>query len=185
MIALLAALALQSTPAPAPATCALSEADRMANRPLTFAEFDQGRSDLRHTAWNLSMAGCHAESAAADADYLLYGPELSDRERVVVGWHMAQSLAQAGREAEAAPLVAASAQDRPPEPDAFDWNTYVRGVYAFLIKDRPGLEQALAVLKAAPGQRNEINAGALSRLSTCFDQTYAWALADPACASSL
>ena len=66
MISLLAALALQTAANPAnPAAtpdCPLSNADLEANRALTFEEFDQYRSTLRSTAWNLSMAGCHAAS---------------------------------------------------------------------------------------------------------------------------
>jgi hypothetical protein len=93
MISLLAALALQTAVNPAaPAAtpdCSLSNADLEANRALTFEEFDQYRSTLRSTAWNLSMAGCHAASAEADQDYLIHGPVLTDRQYVVVRWHMA------------------------------------------------------------------------------------------------
>lgn len=178
MTLLLLLLAMQSAD-----VCRLVEADLTVNRTLSFQDFDQGGSDLSHTGWSLSMAKCHAESARADADYLLHGPALDDRQRVVVGWHMALSLAQAGREAEAAPLVAASVQHLPPEADGFDWNSYVRGVYGFLTKDRRLLEQSLATLRTTPGQRNAMNAQALSKLSRCFDRSYAEAVNEPVCAT--
>jgi hypothetical protein len=178
MLGHFAALLIQTT---IPAACSLSQDERAANRGLSFAEFDQGQSALAHTAWNLSMAGCHAQSAAADADYLLHGPKLDDRQRVVLGWHMALSLARSGHEDAAAPLVAASIQDLPEQPDAFDWNTYVRGVYGFLTKDRGLLERSLQNLQAAPGQRNALNAKALARLARCFDKSYAAAVAEGAC----
>lgn len=179
MIALLLTLALQATPD----ACRLTDADLAVNRTLAFEDFDQGGSEVPHTAWNLSMAKCHAESARADADYLLHGPPLDDRQRVVVGWHMALSLAQAGREAEAAPLVAASVQHLPPAEDEFDWNTYVRGVYGFLTRDRDLLDRSLAALQAAPGQRNALNAAALGKLSRCFARSYAEATNAPVCAA--
>ncbi len=189
MISLLAALALQTgavTSAPPPTAqtpdCSLSQADRTANRALKFEQFDQYRSTLRSTAWNLSMAGCHAASAEADQDYLIHGPVLTDRQYVVVRWHMAQSLARAGREAEAIPLAAASIAPVEPSEDQFDWNTYVRGVWGFLAKDRAVLDASLATLTAASGGRNAINARALGRLSKCFDRPYAEAVEAEACA---
>ena len=185
MIALLAALSLGAAPAvqsPTMADCSLSEADLAANRTLTFEQFDQYRSTLRSTAWNLSMAGCHAASAEADQDYLIHGPVLTDRQYVVVRWHMALSLAQAGRELEAIPLAAASIAPVEPSEDQFDWNTYVRGVWGFLTKRREVLETALTTLKTAPGGRNGINARALGRLSNCFDRPYREAVESGSCA---
>ena len=186
MISLLAALALQTAANPAaPAAtpdCSLSNADLEANRALPFEEFDQYRSTLRSTAWNLSMVGCHAASAEADQDYLIHGPILTDRQYVVVRWHMALSLARAGREAEAIPLAAASIAPVEPSEDQFDWNTYVRGVWGFLTKRQEVLEASLTTLKAAPGGRNAINARALGRLSKCFDRPYAEAVEAGTCA---
>jgi hypothetical protein len=63
------------------------------------------------------MAGCHSASAEADQDYLIHGPILTDRQYVVVRWHMALSLAQAGRESEAIPLAAASIAPVEPSED--------------------------------------------------------------------
>lgn len=174
MISVLAALMLQTVGVAGPDTvCRLDEAGMVANRTLSFRDFDQGGSSLPHTGWNLAIAGCHAEAAKADEDYLLNGPVLSDYERTVARWHMALEIAAAGREAEAAPLVAASVYDTTEAtPDGFDWNSYVRGVWAFLTKDRPLLDRQIEILKAAPPGRNTINARALGRLATCFDHPY-------------
>ena len=174
-----AASSVQTSPA---SDCSLSDADLIANRALTFEQFDQYQSTLRSTAWNLSMAGCHSASAEADQDYLVHGPILTDRQYVVVRWHMALSLAQAGRESEAIPLAAASIAPVEPSEDQFDWNTYVRGVWGFLTKRREVLETALTTLKAAPGGRNAINARALGRLSKCFDRPYREAVVAGTCA---
>jgi hypothetical protein len=187
MIALFIALALQTASpstgaAPGPADCSLSQADLAANRALTFEQFDQYRSTLRSTSWNLSMAGCHAASAEADQDYLVHGPVLTDRQYVVVRWHMALSLARAGREAEAIPLAAASIAPVEPSEDHFDWNTYVRGVWGFLTRRQEVLDAALTTLKTAPGGRNAINARALGRLSKCFGRPYAEAVEAETCA---
>jgi len=190
MISLFAALVIQTAANPAESPpagtptpdCSLSEADLTGNRALTFEQFDQYRSTLRSTAWNLSMAGCHAASAEADQDYLIHGPVLTDRQYVVVRWHMALSLARAGREAEAIPLAAASIAPVEPSEDQFDWNTYVRGVWGFLTKRREVLDASLITLKAAPGGRNAINARALGRLSKCFGRPYAEAVEAEICA---
>ncbi len=168
----------------APPACALTEADRLANRRLTFEEFDQGGSDLPHTGWNLTMAGCHEQAVEAEADYLLHGPDLADRDRVVVRWHMAQGLARLDRNAEASVAALSAVQDLPPQEDGFDWNAYVRGVYGYLVRDRALLDRSLSVLRATPGQRNALNADALERLSRCFDKPYLEALESPACAAT-
>ena len=172
MIELLLALTLQASTPSVPLVCALTEADRKTNRGLSFQDFDQGGSDLPHTGWNLTMAGCHAQAVEAEADYLLHGPPLADRERVVIRWHMAQGRARLERRAEAAALALSAIQDTPPQEDGFDWNAYVRGAHGYLTGDRALLDSSLAALRAAPGQRNAINADALARLSRCFDRPY-------------
>ena len=64
-----------------------------------------------------------------------------------------------------------------------DWNTYVRGVWGFLTKDRVLLDRSLGDLTAAQGRRNGINAGQLRRLAKCFDRPYAQAARDATCAA--
>jgi len=179
MIVLFAALALQ-TAVPA---CALTEADRVANRALSFSQFDQGLQELPQAGWALSQRGCYAEAIAAEQDYLVFGPKLERRETLSVTWHMVLNLANMGREEEAARLAATTINDAAPPQDGMDWNTYVRGVWGFLTKDRAQLDRSLATLTAADGRRNGINAGQLRRLAKCFDRPYAQAARDPACAA--
>lgn len=180
MIALFAALALQTA---APAACALTEADRIANRSLSFSQFDQGLQELPQAGWALSQRGCYAEAIAAEQDFLVFGPKLERRETLSVTWHMVLNLANLGHEDEAARLAASTINDAAPPQDGMDWNTYVRGVWGFLNKDRTLLDRSLASLTAAEGRRNGINAGQLRRLSTCFNRPYAEAARNPACAA--
>lgn len=181
MIALFAALALQT--ATAPAACALTEADRVANRALSFSQFDQGLQELPQAGWALSQRGCYAEAIAAEQDYLVFGPKLERRETLSVTWHMVLNLANMGREDEAARLAATTINDAAPPQDGMDWNTYVRGVWGFLTRDRAQLDRSLTALTAAEGRRNGINAGQLRRLSKCFGRPYAEAARNPACAA--
>jgi hypothetical protein len=68
-----------------------------------------------------------------------------------------------------------------PETDGFDWNTYVLGSWAFLIKDRETLNVAADHLSKGPGVRNHMNALVLRRLSNCFERPYVEAYDNPAC----
>jgi hypothetical protein len=62
---------------------------------------------------------------------------------------------------------------RPADPAAgLDWNDYVAGTWAFLVKDRRLLEASIEVLAKAPAKRNEKNLAMLRRLSKCFGQSY-------------
>jgi hypothetical protein len=162
------------------ANCSLSPADKEANRVLSFAEFDQqGATPV--TARQLGNRNCNAEAASATEDYLLFGPTVTEYERNVLTWHMAQFLGLDGREAEAARLIASSRRGPSEEPDGFDWNTYVIGTWAFLVKDRPALDQASATLAAAPGVRNSMNGRVLRRLQKCFTLSYREAYQSPDC----
>lgn len=184
MIALFAALLLQSAaPTVDGPACALTEAARAANRAMTFREFDGASVERPSTPSNLARAGCYAEAAAAGEDYLLHGPNLNEHDRLFVGWRTALNLASAGREAEAAPLVASSVYSGRAQVDGLDWNTHVRGVWGFLRKDRAVLNVALTTLRAAPGLRNAANGRDLARLSKCFDRPYLEAMTSEICAA--
>jgi hypothetical protein len=174
------------TPAPAPAgpsqpeRCALTAADMKANARLSFERFDQD-GDTPTNARALGERGCFAEAARAAEHYLVFGPELTERERNVVTWHLGQYLASAGAERAAANIMASTRRPSAPEPDGFDWNTYVTGTWAFLVKDRALLQQATDRLAAGSGQRNAMNAAVLKRLSRCFERPYVEAYDNPAC----
>ncbi len=152
--------------------CALTPADLNRNATLTFEQFDQ-LGTTPATARALGQRRCYAAAAKASEHYLLFGPELTEGERNVVAWHLGQYVASAGDEAAAAWVIATARRPSTPEADGFDWNTYVVGTWAFLVKDRGLLEASHKKLTAAPGERNGINARALTNLMQCFDRPYA------------
>lgn len=170
LAALVTALALQTAP-DAALGCELTPEHLAANRTLSFESFDQ-RGVTLWTARKLGERECYAEAARASEDYLLHGPELTERQRQVVSWHLGQYLASSGAELEAARVMATTMRNEEMTPDNFDWNTYVLGTHAFLTKDRAAMDAAAARLSAQEGMRNQINARALRRLQTCFDRPY-------------
>ena len=161
--------------------CSLTEADRINNRTLAFGAFDQN-GVTEATAQKLAARGCYREAAAATEDYLLYGPVQREREASAIAWHLGQYLALSGDEAAGAHVLATTQRPPEPTPDNLDWNSYVRGTHAFLIKDRPGLDTAASQLGSREGRRNQINARMLRRLQTCFDRPYREAFSSEACA---
>ncbi len=177
-----AASAFARAPEAGEVACQAPPAAIEANNKLGFKEFDQSDA-IAYTPWWLSDRRCFAEAARVSELYLLFGPELSEREKDVVTWHMAQNLAYAGREDQAGALMASTRRPPEVEPDQFDWNSYLVGTWSFLVKDRPRLEAARAKLVASPGQRNAINAATLGRLLRCFDRSYDEAIHAKACAA--
>lgn len=175
-IAVLTALVLAQTPPDAAPSCALTPEHLVANRTLSFESFDQAGT-TPWTARKLGERQCYSEAARASEDYLLHGPELTERQRQVVSWHLGQYLASAGEEPAAARVIATTRRNEEMTPDNFDWNTYLAGTHAFLTKDRPALDAAVTALTAQEGMRNQINARALRRLQACFDRPYVEAYA--------
>jgi hypothetical protein len=182
LLVAVAAAAAQPAPSPPSYDCRLTAEDLAANARLSFEDFDQ-RGTTPATARKLGERGCHAEAARATEDYLLNGPVLDDYQRNVVRWHLGQYLASAGNEQAAARVIASTRRPVDPQRPEFDWNTYVTGVWAFLVRNRPLLEQASARLSAASGRANGLNARILGRLLRCFDQSYRQAIESQACAA--
>jgi hypothetical protein len=177
-----ALVAAQTTPSGNPrSSCALSDAQREANRAVVWEDFEFGSSDGRP----MGLAGhkCYADAAMASRDYLAHGPLLTTRQQAITIFHMGRNLAFAGRENEAAVAVA-SARRSDQTVSGLDWNTYVQGVYAFLVKDSDGLTSALGKLAGSLGEGNQTNAANLRRLQTCFQQSYLEAMTDDTCASA-
>lgn len=152
-------------------SCTLTTADRIANAALSYEDFDT-KGTLRSTYRALANAGCDAASADAAEDYMLHHLDLTNDQRINVLFHEGQARAMAGEERTAAMLIAA-ARDLDLEPnDGLDWNTYVEGTWAFLVKDRVRLEAASAVLSRRRGKGNAINARVLQDLIACFNRPY-------------
>lgn len=180
ILILMAALTIGQAAEAAP-SCTVTSEQRVANRALSFLDFDQ-RGVTPQTARKLGERNCYAEAAAASEDYLLFGPDLTRREADVVSWHLAQYLAFSGREAEAARVMATTRREPEETPDGFDWNTYLIGSYAFLAGDRTMLDEAAARLNAQAGPRNQMNGRVLRRLQKCFGRPYLEAYESETCA---
>ena len=152
-------------------TCTLTAANKATNAMLSYEDFDQAGT-LPSSARALDRAGCDAAAAEANEDYLLHREGLLGWQRINVLFHEGQSLAKAGDERGAARLIAAARNLTQKPDDPFDWNTYVEGTWAFLVKDRPRLEAAYEKLSRPGSEENAINARALGGLLKCFTRPY-------------
>jgi hypothetical protein len=159
--------------------CTLTAADKAANALLSYDDFDQ-KGSLPSSWRALSNARCDLLAAEAAEDYMLHHEGLTQGLRLNLLFHEGQSLAMAGEERIAAKLVAAAKDLEQKPDDPFDWNTYVEGSWAFLVKNRPALDAAAARLSAAKGKENAINARVLRGLQACFAHPYREAYG-PAC----
>lgn len=149
--------------------CALSDDDLNRNATLSFQQFDQS-DEFPTSARSLSNRDCFKEAARATEHYLLHGPVATPGQRDVMTWHLGQFLAVTGDEQVAARLMATTRKVQDPAAE-LDWNTYVAGTWAFLVKDRKLLRASIASLsKSGPANRN--NLAALERMSFCFEKSY-------------
>lgn len=158
--------------------CALTDEQKQANRSLAWSDFEFGTTDGRPMA--LAGRRCFREAALASRDYLTYGPLLSTRQQAISTFHMGRNLAFSGRELEAAVAVS-TARRSDQTGTGLDWNTYIQGVYAFLVKDLSGLVGALSKLEVSANEGDRTNAANLRQLQTCFSRPYLNAMSDPDC----
>lgn len=173
--------AQQVDAAPTTASCDAADGSFAANRGLAWPDYEFGETaDLP-----MEFAGrkCFAKAAAASRDYLAFGPLLSTRQQAITTFHMGRNLAFAGLEAEAAVAVASSRRSDQ-VAGQLDWNTYVQGVYAYLVKDEQALDAALSSLILSASESDRTNAANLSRLKTCFQRSYLEAMTDSTCATA-
>ncbi|TXI91817.1 MAG: hypothetical protein E6Q34_06940 [Burkholderiaceae bacterium] len=173
-----------SSAAQAQTQCEISTNDFLENAKLSFEDFDQ-KGITPKTSRALGNAKCYLAAVEVSEQYLAMNLNLSARERAIVTWHMAQYLAFAGKEKEAAKLMLASLNGKEiaiPE-DQFDWNTYVIGTWAFIHKNRPLLEQSLQTLQSRGGQRNTMNGNVLQGFLNCFEASYESSYGAKACTS--
>ena len=151
--------------------CVLTEADKAANRTLTWQEFDLSPDRPKTSMW-LSSAGCYRQAVDAGADYLATGPMLPVRGHSIVTFHMARNLARSGDHRAAAQLASASRRADQPPNAPLDWNTYVEGFYAYLTGNRALLDSSYERLVAAAGESNLTNARVLDRARRCFERPF-------------
>lgn len=176
------ALAFQVTQPAAtqdPVVCAVDVPAQMA-RPWADHEFS---TEVAGGPMWLAGRGCYRAAGEISRHYLARGPLLSAREQAITQLHMARNLAYAGDEAAAA-QAAASARRSDQRTDGeipLDWNSYVQGLYGFLIRDRALLDDNLARLMASSREGDAYNGRNLSALSTCFDRSYTDAMTDTTC----
>jgi len=151
-------------------SCALTPADKIANAALSFDDFDQ-KGTLPSTARALSERDCMNEAVAAAEDYLLNGPPRTDYQQRIIMWHMAQHLALAGEELQAAHLMAAT---RVPtgNNDNIDWNTYVKATRAFLVKDRKAFDTTATTLASSGRESDQINRSIVMAMGRCWMKPY-------------
>lgn len=172
MAILLYALATLSASATLSAqpTCASSTTDKAANAALSFDDFDQ-KGTLPSTFRALSERGCAREAAEAAEDYLLNGPARTDYQQRIIVWHMAQGLALAGDERQAAQLMAGT---RVPigNNDNLDWNNYVKASWAFLTKNRSAFDAAAAQLAGSSRAADRNNSTFVTGMGRCWAKPY-------------
>lgn len=177
-----AALAPQAIEKPAtddPVVCAVDIEAQMV-RPWPDYEFSH---QTPGGPMELSGRGCFLTAAAVSRAYLARGPLLSVREQAITQLHLARNLAYGGDEVAAAQAAASArrSDERTSEEIPLDWNSYVQGLYAFLVKDRSLLETNLARLTASANRGDAYNGRNLAALATCFDRTYYEAMTDATC----
>ena len=150
--------------------CVLTPADKMTNAALSFEDLDQ-RGTVPSTTTALNNRGCRKQAVEAMEHYLINGPVRTDREQRIILWHMAQSLALAGQESEAARLMTAT---RTPDltNDRFDWDSYVSAGSAFLIKGRAAFDKAAATLASSVRPSDVVNSGVVAAMGRCWKKQY-------------
>lgn len=186
MIQMLIALAVLTAPQvvqpPATVDAALCTVDVEAQLSRNWQDYEFSTDTPGGPMW-LGERGCYLAAARISRDYLARGPLLSVREQAITQLHMARNLAYAGDEVGAAQAAASARRSdlRTDEEIPLDWNSYVQGLYAFLIKDRALLEANLERLVSSGRQGDAYNGRNLSALSACFDRSYTDAMMSPAC----
>ena len=154
------------------AKCTLTPADKAANARLSFDDFDQ--KGVTPSTWRaLEVAGCRKQAVEAAQDYLVNGPPQTAGAKSIILFHIAQTLAIDGDNTRAALMVATALYPDHASPPDLDWETYLRGTWAFLVRDKAMLDVSVAKLLRETGDGNRINGGVLKGLSACFDKPYA------------
>jgi len=162
-----------------PAVCAVDVEAQMAR---VWSDYEFSYDVPGGPMW-LADRGCYRAAADLSRDYLAKGPLLSVREQAITQLHRARNLAYAGDESAAAQAAAGArrSDQRTDQEIPLDWNSYVQGLYAFLVRDRPLLDANRERLLTSGREGDAFNGRNLSALSTCFSRSYTEAMTDPAC----
>lgn len=162
-----------------PAICTV-DTDAQMSRP--WSDFEFATETPGGPMW-LAGRGCYRAAATVSREYLAKGPLLSVREQAITQLHRARNLAYAGDEAAAAQAAASArrSDQRTGQEIPLDWNSYVQGLYGFLVKDRGLLAENLERLTASGREGDAFNGRNLDALSTCFDDSYTDAMTNTAC----
>ena len=168
---------------PAPTTdvtaCAVDVSSQIA-RP--WPDFEFSTETPGGPMW-LAGRGCYRAAAVISREYLAKGQPLSVREQAITQLHMARNWAYSGDEKAAAQAAASARRSdlRTDQEIPLDWNSYVQGLYAFLVKDRVLLDDNLRRLTTSGRQGDALNGRNLAALANCFDRPYVEAMTDTVC----
>jgi hypothetical protein len=178
-LAVSASQVTQPPPTTDPAVCAVDVDAQMAR---AWSDYEFSYDVPGGPMW-LGGRGCYRAAADLSRDYLAKGPLLSVREQAITQLHRARNLAYAGDETAAAQAAAGArrSDQRTDQEIPLDWNSYVQGLYAFLVKDRALLEASRERLLTSGRDGDAFNGRNLSALSACFPRSYAEAMTDPSC----
>jgi hypothetical protein len=150
--------------------CTVPSAEREATMREDYAAFDQAA--MPHSWRNLLQQGCTREAVGILEDYRKWdAARLTRDQRLELNFHIGQTLAFGGYDAEALPHFEIARADGAPE----EWNAYVDATVAFLKKDRPRLEEARRRYVSA-ADHQDIRVKLIDGFLQCLDKPYAAAV---------
>jgi hypothetical protein len=150
--------------------CSLSAAQREALLQQSYAAFDEASEAPSWRA--LLRSGCEREAVALLEDYgTRNASKLTLDQRLELNFHIGQTLAFGGHDAEALPYFerahAAGA--------SAEWNAYVDATIAFLRKDRARLDEMRRRYQNDPAH-DPMRVKIIDGLLKCLDRPYAQAV---------
>ena len=190
LLSIVLAVLLGAGPAQAEsADCTLAPAERERLLSLDFNSFDQSQED----GWRpWGYKECDEVVETLIGEYVTrHATTLMPRQKAILRFHAGQILSFGGREQDALVYFRQSYEAEDTAGTMVDWNAYVDATIAFIEKDRPAVEAALArIMQQAPpeGQFLEIfgpkpvNSWVVKGFLDCFDKPYGQAYGE--CASA-
>ena len=150
--------------------CVVTVAEREAMLRQDYQTFDEAADA---NSWrNLLQRGCVREAVAILQAYgRQNGSRLTRDQRLELNFHIGQTLAFGGYDAESLPYFESARADGA----SAEWNAYVDATVAFLRKDRAGLEDAKRRYAAAPAAQ-PMRVKIIDGFLKCLEKTYAEAV---------